>query len=143
MSITYYSAITSPANDSIHYRRLWRHVGRKVAAATTSAMAAPVSSRAAGSLQGGCNRVSGEASWRWSLGEAVSTAVVRRTVGPPSGSSTNDWSAAGDDLTMATAAWVVVGRCASGANAIVNSDASSLLYGPAEAAHIYTAVPAG
>jgi len=45
--------------------------------------------------------------------------------------------------TMATAAWVVVGRCASGANAIVNSDASSLLYGPAEAAHIYTAVPAG
>jgi len=40
----------------------------------------------------------------------------------------------------AAAARVVAGLCAGGANAIVNSDASSLLYRPAEAANIYTAL---
>ena len=40
---------------------------------------------------------------------------------------------------MAAAAWLVVAaQCAGGANATVNSDASCLLYRPAEADQVYT-----
>ena len=37
--------------------------------------------------------------------------------------------------------WLIGGRCAASADVIVNSDASSLLYRPAEDHHLYTAWP--
>jgi len=100
--------------------------------ATTLAAASPAPSRAAGlaQLHG---RVAGEALWWWvvSRGEGALTVVVHRGA---AGSSFNDSPAA-------AAVWVVAGRCTGSAKSIVNGDASSLLYRPAEDHHLYTTRP--
>jgi len=72
---------------------------------------------------------------RWPC--AVKVHRLLSSVGALSGSSFNDSSAA-------ATAWVVAmvsccARCVGEANATVNNDASSLLYRPAEADHLYTA----
>jgi len=105
-------------------------VGRKTAAATASAASAPASSQVAGSPWGDATE---SLARRHGSGLAVKVCRLLLCVGVPSGSSSNDLS------MMTRMMWVVARWCAGGANAIVNySDASSLLYRPAEATHVYT-----
>jgi len=95
--------------------------------ATTPAIAALVPSWAAGSPPE-CAR---EVLWWWvvSCGEGASTAVVRQSA----------VQLQLERLVGGRAAWVVAGWCADSNRSILNSDASSLLYRPAEDHHLYTA----